>query len=57
MGIHQARLDETPRGIETVCVGRGRKDVTNRVDAVRLDEDIGAFKTRVRAVQHMSTMH
>jgi hypothetical protein len=57
MGIHQARQDETPCGIKTVCVERDLKGATNRVDAVRLDEDIGAFKTRVRAVQHMSTIH
>src|SRR5215471_5906842 len=57
MGIHQARQDETPCGIETVCVGWHLQDATNCVDVVRLDEDIGAFKTRVRAVQHMSTRH
>src|SRR5262245_1410658 len=57
MSIHQARQDEAPSGIKTVCVGRHLKDAPNCLDAVRLDENIGAFKTRVRAVQYMSTRH
>ena len=57
MGIHQAGQDETPGGIETVRVGRHLQDATNRADTIRLDENIGAFKIRVLAVQHLSTRH
>src|SRR5438093_2632482 len=57
MGIHQARQYQTPGGIETVRVGCKRQGLTNSTDAIGFDKNIGTFKSRVRSVEYMSTIH
>src|SRR5438132_7529225 len=57
MGVDQARQHQIPCGFETVCVWWDIQCLTHSTDAVRFDEDISTFKSRVRRGEYVSTMH
>src|SRR2546430_5614435 len=56
MGVDQARQHQTSGGFDTVCVVWDIQFITKSTNAVRFNEDISTFKSRVRGGEYMSTM-